>query len=309
MSRPSVLITCLHVFDQLDLVEEVLEPAGVAWELAEVRGQQLDADELLATLPPHDAIIAGDDHVTREVIEACDRLRIVQKWGIGIDAIDVAAAEERGIPVRNTPGVFGDEIADYALGYLLLLLRQQHRIDAAVKRGEWLKVRGRSPRGMTLGVLGYGSSGRQMAVRGAALGMHVLAHDPYVDVGDGAAEIVALDELASRSDVLSLHAPLTDDNHGLVDAALLATMPRGSWLVNVARGPIVVTDDVVAALDSGQLAGAALDVHEVEPLPADHPLTERDDVVLGSHNASNTVEAVRRTTRRALENVAAVLST
>jgi D-3-phosphoglycerate dehydrogenase len=307
-----ILISCMHVFNDMDRVGPRLDALDVTWELADLEGkQQLSADDMLDIVDRFDGIVAGDDQITEAVLKkgAANRLKIVAKWGIGIDGIDTAAAERLGVAVQNTPGMFGDEIADYALGYLLMLHRHLHRIDAGLQAGEWPKLRGTSPRGRTLGVVGLGSSGAQMVRRGHALGMQLIGYDvvpPAPElVADTGLRAVDLDELFSTADVVCLHVPLLPATHQLVDADRLASMKQGAMLINVARGPVVDEAALIAALDSGHLGAAALDVFEVEPLPADSPLRGRDNVILGSHNASNTYEAVVRTTDQAIDNVLA----
>jgi D-3-phosphoglycerate dehydrogenase len=306
-----ILISCMHVYDLMDRVGPTLTAKGVTWDLAEYEGQQLSESELLDIVERYDGIVAGDDEITAEVLEkgAAARLKIVAKWGIGVDGIDLDAAARLGIEVRNTPGMFGDEIADYALGYLLMLHRHLHALHAGVDAGGWPKTRGTSVRGRTLGVVGLGSSGAEMVRRGAAIGMDVLGFDVVAPgtelVADTGLRAVDLDELFASADVVSLHVPLNTATHHLVDAARLASMKDGAMLINVARGPVVDEVALVAALDSGHLGAAALDVFEVEPLPADSPLRGRDNVILGSHNASNTHQAVVRTTDEAIANVLA----
>jgi D-3-phosphoglycerate dehydrogenase len=252
-------------------------------------------------------VIAGDDHFTGRVLEASPRLRVLSKWGIGTDSIDKDAAGRLGIPVTNTPGVFGDEVADIACGYILMLARGMHAVDAAVRRGDWPKHEGETLRGKTLGVVGLGSIGRSIAIRGQALGMMVVGSDPAEAACEaaraGGVEPLELDDLFRRSDYVALAAPMNATNQHLVDARRLALLPTGSKLVNVARGGLVDEQALVVALQSRQLAGAALDVFEVEPLPSESPLRTMPQVVLGAHNGSNTAEAVERTSKLAVDNL------
>lgn len=311
-----VLISCVHVFDRLHLIEPLFERHGITFDIAEVHGQQLTEPELLEIIDRYDGVLAGDDEFTAAVIAEASRLRTIAKWGIGVDAIDLAAAAEAGVRVTNTPGVFGDEIADYALAYILMLLRRQHEIDRRVRAGEWPRLRGRSLAGLTLGIVGFGSSGRELARRALACRMQVLVSDiasvsaeslDACAVGGTAPSHVSLDELTARADVVSLHTPLTDATHHLFDAARLSAMRPGAMLVNVARGPVVDTRALLASLEEGHLAGAALDVFEREPLPPADPLLAAPGLILGSHNASNTREAGDRTTVAAAENLVEAL--
>jgi len=269
--------------------------------------QQLSPAELMALLPQVDGMIAGDDQLTADLLEATPRLRVISKWGIGLDGIDLAAAERLGIRVTNTPDTFGDEVADVAIGYLILLARGLHRIDRSVRAGEWAKPQGVSLAGRTLGIVGLGSIGRAVARRGLAMGMRVIGHEILPASAEHPAalgvELVELETVITESDAISLHCPLTDQNRHMIDAARLAQMRPGAFLLNTARGPLIDEAALVKALGSGALAGAALDVYEEEPLPASSPLAQLENVILGSHNASNTREAVARVNELAIDNV------
>jgi len=302
-----VLVSCRLMWDSLPEFEETFARAGVELLIPDVSGQQLGEAELLPLVSDIDGIIAGDDHITRRVLEAAPKLKVVAKWGVGTDSIDVTAAEEHGVAVRNTPGMFGDEQADYALGFILLLARRQHEVDRSVRAGEWAKPRGISLAGKQLGIVGLGSSGRALARRATALGLQVCGSDPAPPDAAWASEnhvdIVDFDQLIARSDIVSLHLPVTPETDGLIDGGVLRRMKRGAWLVNVSRGRLVVEADLVAALTSGTIGAAALDVFEHEPVPMDSPLLSMPNVVVGSHNASNTREAVDRANRATVENL------
>jgi D-3-phosphoglycerate dehydrogenase / 2-oxoglutarate reductase len=301
-----VLITCPQLQRTIDDHRATFAAAGVEISVPPVV-QQLTEAELIELLPEMDGIIVGDDPLTAGVLAQAPRLRIISKWGVGIDNIDLRAASERGIAVANTPGMFGDEVADVVIGYLILPARQLDRIAAGVRAGGWPKVEGVSLSGRTLGIIGLGAIGRAVAVRGKALGMVVLGSE-VLEVNAAAAErlgviIVDREALIRRADVISLNCPLTAENRHMLDASALETAKRGAWIINTARGPLIDETALAAALHSGQIGAAALDVFEVEPLPLDSPLREFDNIVLGSHNASNTAEAVARTSARAIENL------
>jgi D-3-phosphoglycerate dehydrogenase len=311
MSRWRVLITSPQLqrtisahqarFDERDI--ELLIPPVV---------QQLSEDELIVLLPGVDGAVVGDDPVTERVLDAGDRLRVISKWGVGIDNIDVATARERGITVTNTPAAFGDEVADVVVGYLVLLARQLHLVDGAVRGGQWFKPEGVSLAGRTMGVVGLGDIGRSVVKRAVAMQMRVLGAEVLIDRVEAAealgAEVVPLAVLLRDSDVLSLNCPLTPQNRHMIDAAALASMKTGAWIINTARGGLIDEAALAVALEEGHLAGAALDVFETEPLPADSPLRHLDHVILGAHNSSNTAEAVYRTSERAIDNLLAGLS-
>ncbi|MDP3983833.1 MAG: NAD(P)-dependent oxidoreductase, partial [Acidimicrobiia bacterium] len=168
VERDRVLMSCKLVWDSLDEYGPILESHAIDIDAPRFEGQQLDEKDLLPVIDGYAGILAGDDILNRRVIEAASRLRVISKWGIGVDAIDLDAAKEAGIKVFNTPGVFGDELGDYALGYLLMLARRQHEVDRRVRLGQWYKVRGTSLAGKTIGIIGLGSSGSALARRTAA---------------------------------------------------------------------------------------------------------------------------------------------
>jgi D-3-phosphoglycerate dehydrogenase / 2-oxoglutarate reductase len=301
-----VLITCRQMQNCLDEFSERFSEHDLEIDAPEVV-QAPTEDELIELIGEAEGMIAGDDPLSARVLEHAKRLRIISKWGVGTDGIDRAAAERLGIRVTNTPAVFGNEVADVAAGYIVLLARKLHLIDASVRDGGWLKIEGRSLAGKTLGVVGFGDIGQAVARRGAGFDMHVCAHD--VDeralalAAERGVDACELGELLSRSDFVVLCCPLTEQTRHLVNEDSLALMPPGAYLVNVSRGPLVDEPALVRALRSGHLAGAALDVFEEEPLPADSELRGLDGCVFGTHNASNTREAVLRASERAFDNL------
>jgi D-3-phosphoglycerate dehydrogenase / 2-oxoglutarate reductase len=306
MSGERVLITCRQMQNCIDGFRPRLDEHELELVLPEVV-QQPSEDDLIEIIGDFDGMIAGDDPLSARVLEHAKRMRIISKWGVGIDGIDLDAARALGIPVVNTPGVFGGEVADLALGYVIMLARQLHRIDASVKAGGWFKHEGRSLAGKVLGVAGFGSIGQAVGARGKGFGMRVVAHDVADAASTAAAELgvemLDRDELFRQSDFLVLCSPLTPDTRHMVSESTLALMRPGSFLVNVGRGPLVDEAALIQALDSGQVAAAALDVFEQEPLPANSGLRRFEQCVFGSHNASNTREGVLRASARAVENL------
>lgn len=307
MNRARVLVTCPQLQRTIEEHRARLEGDGIEIVIPRDVQQQLSEEELIDLLPGSDGIIAGDDPLTAEVLAHADRLRVISKWGVGIDNIDLGAAARLGIRVANTPGMFGDEVADVVIGYLILMARQLHRVDTLAKSGEWPKVEGVSLAGRTMGIVGLGAIGRAVAKRAISMGMTVMGTDiDETNAAAGAAlgvRLASFEELLSQVDVLTLNCPLTADNRHMINAATLGTMRRGAWIINTARGPLIDEAALVAALASGGVGAAALDVFEVEPLPADSALREFENVILGSHNSSNTAEAVRRTNLHAIQNL------
>ena len=306
MSDYRVLISCPLITDDIDQYADAFAEDNIAYDVASV-DQQLNEDELLKIIDKYDGVLAGDDEFTRKVIAASDRLKIIAKWGIGVDAIDTEAATEHGGAVENTPGVFNDEVADVVTGYAIMLTRQLHHIDRAVRDGNWTCPRGISLAGKTFGVIGVGNIGSTVARRAYALGMTVLGNDikPFPESLKAEIDIerVGRDELLDRSDMVSLNCALNPATRKMIGVEELSRIGENGYLINTSRGALVDQAALVEALDSETIAGAALDVFEREPLPVDDSLTEFDNVILGSHNAQNTEEAVSRVNDRAVQNL------
>ena len=263
--------------------------------------QQFTAAELLEYRSRLVGIIAGDDELSSEFFDGAPKLETVIRWGIGMDSVDRDAARRHGVSVRNTPGVFGMEVADSAFGYILNLVRGYIDIDLAVRRGEWPKIEGVTLAGSQLGIVGFGSIGREIAKRGQAFGMSVVASDPLLQGAPEHVDMVGLDELLRTSRFIVLACPLTSDTFHVIDAARLASVRSDAYLINVARGPVILEEDLIEALEQGRLAGAALDVFETEPLPLESKLRDLPNVILGAHNASNTREGVARASTTAVD--------
>lgn len=306
MAAYRVLVSCPLILDAIDEFADNFAEQGIDYDVADV-DQQLSEAELLEVIDQYDGILAGDDELTRAVISSAERLKVISKWGIGIDAIDTEAADEYGVQVYNTAGAFDDEVADVVIGYAIMLTRRLHVVDRAVREGDWDCPRGTSLAGKKFGVIGVGDIGSAVARRAHAHGMDVLGMDvrPFPEdlVDEIDIERVEKNALLERSDIVSLNCALTPETRRMITEPELALLGKEGYLINTARGELVDQDALVSALQSGTIAGAALDVFENEPLPADDPLTEMDSVVLGSHNAQNTLEAVERTNERAVRNL------
>ena len=306
-----VAITCIQMIRDLDRYRPAFDAAGIECVAAEVDGQYLDGDALVAALEGCVGVVAGDDQFTATVLDRCPELRVISKWGIGIDGIDLEAAAARGITVTNTPRVFDDEVADVAMAYVTMLARGLHIIDRGVHAGHWPKPAGRSLRNRTLGIVGLGGIGRALAARAQTAGMAVLGTDPSPE---SAAQATALgvgvrgfDELLPAAEFLAVCCPLDESTFHLIDVRALRLLPAGAYLVNTGRGAVVSTAAVVDALASGHLAGVALDVMEDEPPRPGSPLRGRDDVIFGSHNGSNTTDASHRVHAMVISNLATAL--
>lgn len=257
------------------------------------------------------AVIAGARvQWNGELLDQAPGVRVVSRTGIGYDNVDVAAAAERGVVVCNAPEAPSVSTAEHTVALLMAVTKHLRTTTAIADRGEKAPSIGIALEldGRRLGLVGLGRIARRVAAAATALGMEVIAHDPFIqaDSVDGV-RLVSLDEVFSESDVVSLHAPGGEATKHLVDASRLAAMRPGAYLVNCARGSLVDQEALLAALDSGQLAGAALDVTEPEPLPEGHPLLGREDVLVTPHVASSTAAGRRRLYEHAIDNALAVL--
>ena len=299
--KGKVAITCLQMQNDLYRHRDRIEAASYELVVPTLTGQRFETDELIGLASDCVGIIAGDDDLGRRTLTGLTELKVLVRWGIGTDSVDFDAANDMGIVVRNTPGVFGDEVADSAFGFILNLARGHHLIDAAVRRGEWVKVEGISLSGETLGVVGAGSIGSAVIQRALGFGMSVVVSDPYFE-GElpPGASLVDLNELLRRSRFVVLTAPATPDTRGMISASIIQKMRHDAFIINVARGDLIVESDLANALKSGALAGAGLDVFNTEPLPSTSPLRDLN-VLLGSHNGSNTTAGVRRASQRAVD--------
>ena len=303
----SVAVTCIQLLRDLEAHRGPLDELG--WEIVtpEVPGQHLEGEELVRGVQGCVGVVAGDDKFTADVLDALPELRVISKWGIGIDGIDLDAAAARDIRVRNTPGMFDDEVADVTMAYITMLARRLAFIDRGIRESQWPKPPGTSLRDLTVGIIGLGGIGRAVARRTAVAGMTMVGLDPSPESRAAASELgvsaVDLDELLDVSDVISINCPLNEATHHLLDHAAVDRMKQGVFIVNTGRGPVLETSALVAGLESGRVGGAAVDVLEVEPPEHDSPLKRFDNVVFGSHNASNTLEASARTSDIAIAHL------
>ncbi len=301
-----ILVTCPQMQATIDRYRDMFKQHEIEVE-APPLVQQMSESELLEIIDRFDGVIAGDDPFTSRVLEKGTRLKAIAKWGIGVDAIDLDAARRFGIRVSNTPDVFADEVADVVTGYIILLARQLHRLDRSVRDGGWLKVTGMSLREKTLGVVGVGSIGRAVTLRGIALGMLPVGHDisapPAAFQQTTGIRMLSLDQLLAESDFISLNCNLTNWNRHMLGHRQFGMMKTGAFVVNTGRGALIDEAALAEALRDGRVAGAALDVFETEPLPADSPLRAFDNCIFGTHNSSNTVEAVQRVNDLAIRNL------
>jgi len=309
MRRPKVVVTD-YVFPSLEIEHAVL--GAVNAEVVAMRATS--EDQLLDVIADADALLVCYAPITRRVIDRLQRCRIIARYGIGVDNVDVTAASARGIIVTNVPDYCIDEVSDHAVALLLACARKVPYLDRRVRGDRWDArdaVPMRRVRGQVLGLVGFGRIPRRVADKARPLGLEVVAFDPFVgdaemsahDVGN-----VTLDVLLGRSDFVSVHAPLTPETRGMIGEAALRAMKPTAYLINTARGPLVAEAALVRALREGWIAGAALDVLETEPPGPDHALRRLDNVILTPHVAFYSEESVQDLQRKAAEEVRRVLS-
>lgn len=305
-----ILVTCPPMLRMIDSFRPLFAQYGVEITTPNVV-QTLSIEELKSLVPQHDGWIIGDDPATREVFEAgkAGQLKAAVKWGIGVDNVDFAACKDLGIPIINTPNMFGGEVADIAVGYVIALARETFDIDRGVRAGQWPKPRGISLAGKTVALVGYGDIGKNTAKRLLAADMRIVAYDPFAqpDPNMPQVEMAIWPQRIQEADFIVINCALTPSSRHMLNAAVLAECKPGVRVVNVGRGPIINESALEAALQNGQVYSAALDVFEVEPLPAASSLRQHPRCVFGSHNASNTADAVARTSEIAIAKLMAFL--
>jgi D-3-phosphoglycerate dehydrogenase len=306
----NLLITAPYLLPVLETYRSQLEARGCRVIAAKVE-ERLSARELLPLIGDIDGVICGDDAFTAEVLAAAPRLKVLSKWGTGIDSIDQAAAQRHGVAIRNIPNAFSEPVGDTVLGWMLAFARRQPEQTAHLRAGGWEKLPGHALNERTLGVIGVGNCGKAVIRRAHAFGMRLLGYDiaPVEPdfVGQHGLELTDLDSLLQQADYLSLNCDLNPSSHHIIRTETLVLMPPTAVLMNSARGPLVKEADLIAALEQGRLKGAALDVFEDEPLPKSSPLRHMEQVLLSAHNANSSPLAWERVHQRAIDNLLAVL--
>lgn len=267
--------------------------------------QALSEDKLLSLVPEYDGWIIGDDPTTRKVLESGKNglLKAAVKWGVGVDNIDFDAANDLAIPIKNTPNMFGQEVGDITMSYVTALARKTFLVDREVKAGKWPKPRGISLQGKTMGIVGFGDSGKAIAERALVSKMKVISYvrKQTTDIPDQLKQITlsSWPEHIAECDFIVFACSLNKDNWHMLDDEVLSKVKKGVRIVNVARGPLIHEEALVSALQSGNVHSVAFDVFENEPLPLTSSLRNFEQCIFGSHNASNTADAVIRTSQRA----------
>lgn len=299
-----ILVTCPPMLGMIDEFAENFAENKLEFTAAPVV-QIMSESELIDILPDYDGWIIGDDPATATVLEAgaSGNLQAIVKWGVGVDNVDFDAADRLGLKSTNTPGVFGKEVADLAMNYVGALARHSYFIDREIRLNNgWPKPAGISLAGKKVGLIGFGDIGRNTAKRMLAAEMDVTVYDPNFEPVDGlGVEPAVWPDRLSEMDFLVFTAPLNDQTRYMFNQDMVAQVKSGVRIVNVGRGPVIEEQALINGLNDGTIHSVALDVFEVEPLPADSPLLDYDLNIFGSHNGSNTVDAVRRVSLTAID--------
>ena len=312
MDKKRILISVRTEFGSDNPVLTVLREAGFE-PSDEYGGPDWADDDTREKLADVDGIVAGNERFNADTMASAVRLRIVARYGVGYDRVDVDHCTRSGVVVTNTPGAMAPTVADLTFGLLLAVVRNISANDAHLKSGgEWVPPIGEDLESLTLGIVGCGLIGTKVVQRAAGFGMTAVVHDPWADaerIRTLGCEVLSLEELLQQADVVSLHLPLTDDNRGLVDARFLGAMKPGSYLINTARGGLVDEAALITALKDGHLKGAGLDCQVTEPpVGRSRELVELQNVVATSHVGSLTLSARRKMAHMAGQSVVDLFS-
>ena len=304
---PIILFTAPYMIPFVERFRPVFAKYGLELIIPDVQERMEEAD-LLQYAGQFDGTICGDDRYTARVIAACaSRLKVISKWGTGIDSIDAEACSRHSIKIGRTLNAFTTPVADTVLGYMLAFARRQPWMDREMKSGKWEKIPGKTLSECTLGVVGVGNIGKAVTRRARAFGMQVYGTDiidiDHVFITETGIEMTGLEYLLSNSDFVSINCDLNPTSQHLMNADTFALMKPTAVLINTARGPIVEEKSLIAALQAKRLAGAALDVFEVEPLPLDSPLIKMDNVLLAPHNSNSSPAAWERVHWNTIKNL------
>jgi D-3-phosphoglycerate dehydrogenase len=304
---PTILFSAPYMLPFVERFRPVFDHYGVDLIIPEVH-ERLEEADILRYAGKFDGAICGDDRYTPRALEACaPRLKIISKWGTGVDSIDAETCARLGIRLGRTPNAFTLPVADTVMGYMLAFARRQPWMDRAMKNGEWEKIPGKALHEQTLGIIGVGAIGKALTRRARAFGMQVIGTDiieiDHVFVAETGIRMTSLKEVLENSDYISLNCDLNPTSLHIINAQSLAWVKPGAVVINSARGPLVKETDLIASLQSGRLAGAALDVFEVEPLPMDSPLLKMDNVLLAPHNANSSPAAWERVHWNTIKNL------
>ena len=293
-----VLVTCPPMIQAKDHFLPIFDELG--WEAVVPEFEQIVPEEQLCELVRQvDGWIIGDDQATYNVVKSGKegKLKAAARWGIGTDNINFNAFEEFQIPIENTPGMFNDEVADIAIGYLISLTRNINLIDREIRNGKWPKPQGISLRGKTAAIVGFGNIGQNLNQKLKAFGINTFAYDPKYEQKKSHGKIIIEEwpKNLNRADFIIFTSALTQQNYHMFNIETLSRVKTGCIIINVGRGPLILEEALILGLNNSIISTFALDVFEIEPINSTNSLMNFDNCILGSHNASNTIEAVKKT--------------
>lgn len=276
---------------EIDKFRNFFKEHDMAITLPDVR-ERMSETELLNIIGGFDGAVCGDDAFTRQVLKRAKKLKVISKWGTGINTIDTVSAAEFGIKVCNTPNAFSHPVADTTLAYMLAFARNVIAVDKQMKSGVWDKTTGFTLSEKTLGIIGLGNVGAQVAKRAHAFNMKIIANDireiPPILLEQYGITMLPKEDIYNGADIITIHCDLNDSSYHLLGEEAFKKMKKKPYIINTARGGHIVHNDLIKALESGLIRGAALDVFEDEPLPAGDKLLEREDVILAPHNSNSS---------------------
>jgi len=304
---PTILFTAPYMVPFVDRFKPVFEKYGIELLIPEVQ-ERMEEEHLLQYAGQFDGTICGDDRYTLRVIQACSpRLKVISKWGTGIDSIDADACSRYSIKIRRTLNAFTTPVADSVLAYVLAFARRQPWMDKEMKSGNWVKITGKALSESTLGIVGVGNIGKAVARRARTFGMKVYGNDivdiDHVFISETGIEMTSLENLLKNSDFVSINCDLNPTSRHIMNSESFAYMKPTAIIINTARGPLINEKSLAEALLTKRLGGAALDVFEVEPLPLDSPLMKMDNVMLAPHNSNSSPAAWERVHWNTIKNL------
>lgn len=295
-----ILISCPPVIENIEHFISAFQMRGWEYEIPSF-DQYLRENEIIEIIENYDGWIAGDDEITKRVIEkaSAKKLKCLVKWGIGIDNVDIPACQHYEIPFTNTPNMFGSEVSDLAICYFLSLARQTHLIDRSVRNGKWIKPIGESTNNKVVGIVGLGDIGRNIAKKLEVFDVEIIGWDPVVNDSFNFQNLKDFPRGVEKCDYIIFACALTDDNHHMLNDIVINSLKDGAKIINISRGKLIDERALIDGLKTGKVDSCALDVFENEPLTIDNELLLFEKCIFGTHNASNTMQAVKRATNEA----------
>lgn len=300
------MVSAPYMQAEIDRFQNWFAENDIAVDVPPVR-ERLEESDLLPIIAQYDGVICGDDRFTEKVYKAAKRLKVISKWGTGIDSIHKNIAEKYGVRVCNTPDAFSHPVSDTVMGFMLAFSRTIISSDILMKEGNWEKIRGKTLGEQTLGIIGCGNVGVRVAQKASAFGMKIFVYDvkevPKIILEQYKIEQTDLDQLLKKSDFISLNCDLNDTSYHILSEREFAKMKPNAVVINTARGPIIDETAMIQALQTGMIGGAALDVYEFEPLAVDSPLRSMKQVILSSHNSNSSPKYWEYVHRNTLKNL------